>query len=268
MRMLVALFVLGCGAADVPPHRTAHEAPAEPPGTLEEALRAHAEALCESGPTIELEGSPAGPCDGVEVSSAGEAPLEATIADVTLGGQLWSVLAVRTGDQTLFGALASGWSPGVGGHSVEGTSTVEAIDLLSGGAPEIHARFSGVAGDSDMGSCDHRGRETEVHVLCSVDGGALRCVAVESTSLRTREHTLCNGSAPDDGEPVPDELEIHVREGYALTVGLRSDVVTFTPTPGDTVTPPITGDVAAADLVARDDLAWPAHFETVELFAN
>jgi hypothetical protein len=38
--------------------------------------------------------------------------------------------------------------------------------------------------------------------------------------------------------------------------------------PADTVTPPLSGELPVAEVMGRDDLAWPAHFATVELLAN
>lgn len=273
VRTLVALVLLGCGA----PSAVAQPTTGEPRrDDLAMDLRAYAETLCQAGPDIVVGESAPGPCDAVDARLAGDGSLRAAVADVRLGGQLWSVLAVQGAGEHLVGTLASGWSPGVGAHSTEGSTTIEERDLVAGGASEIVATFAGIAGDSDMGSCDFTGYEAEVRVVCSVDSGTLRCVAFTTRSVHVEEHTLCGDVLDADGdgdreEPLTGEVAFERRTGFDLAFAIDADRVTLTPTPAwaSTEAPPLAaGTLTVTQLFGRADLVWPAHYEPARVLVH
>lgn len=265
----------GSESAPGPGGALARSAPPDP--TFGDLVRTEGARLCAAGPLVDLGPDWALACDELTARSAraGEAPLEALVVDFIAGGQIWSVLAVRGAGETRVATLASGWAPGVGGHSAEGATSVEARDLVPGGAPEIVATFSGVAGDSDMGSCDHVGFEVTVHVLCSVDSGALACVSFPSRSMHVEEHTLCGDVSDADGdgdreEPLRGEVETRRRRGFELAVELSEGAVRLTPTPEWPASeePPVSGVVPIAELFGRAGMAWTASSTPVRVLAR
>lgn len=244
---------------------------------LSALVRARGLALCRDGPLVTIDDSRPLDCTALSARGvrAGAAPLEAVAADLEVEGQIWSVLAVEGAGERRVGTLASGWAPGVGGHSVEGETTLEARDLMRGGAPEIVATFSGVAGDSDMGRCDHVGREVALVVICSIDSGALACASFPTRALRTEDHAPCGDVDDVDGDGDRDErlwgeVAVHRRAGFELTLAFGDGTLTLTPSPGPRTAEraPVLGTVRVAALLARADLAWPTAVAPMELRAR
>lgn len=245
-----------------------------PPTTSFEDVAARVrETLCEGGgggfTRDELES-----CDQirVEIRRVGGGPLEAaTLAFEVLvpagGVEHWLVLAVRGAGALHVVRLAQGYSPGTMGMSTDAGAELEASDVLPGGAPEIVARLHADAGDSDMGSCDYWGYGHAATIVCSVDGGALRCAAIPLVDVQVTTHeSPCDSFYGDEGE---DEA-LDERSGYEMVLRFQGGraFVTRNPDGRSADTPPLIGEHSVTELLDRRDLAWPATWTVLDLVAG
>lgn len=156
-----------------------------------------------------------------EAASGIEARLvHVTITDMGVDEQLF--LVVKTPSSVRAFDAGSAYNPGAGGISNEHDVVEFAYRELTGsGPPELVLRTSASDNDEDMGVCERYGSSAKRAVLCSGDGGTIRCALLELARGRYFERYEGCEEEGRESPPLVDD-----REGYEVDFRIEGrDVV-------------------------------------------
>ncbi len=192
-------------------------------------------------------------CSDIEVShrspTGTAAGLEAEIVElsVTTWGESEGVfLVVRAGGAVKAYRLADTYNPGAGGITADYRVDARYENLLRGGSTELLVQLNHGMNDEDMGVCERSGYTTTSTILCSADGGQLRCSQVTTKSDSYFEHEPCEDW--DTGEMEDESAASQEHEGYEVSLEIVDGSLVITDPGSEIGTPP-------AGIVGRHSMA-------------
>lgn len=167
------------------------------------------------------------------------AGLEAEIVELAVDS--WGVsqavfLVVRAAGAVRAYRLADIYNPGVGGVSADYRVDARYEDLLRGGVTELRLDVRHGTNDEDMGVCERNGYSAASTIVCSADGGELRCAAIQTLSDAYFEHEPCEDW--DTGEMEDESAAVEEHEGYMVTAEIANGTLTVTDADTGIGTPP------------------------------
>lgn len=167
------------------------------------------------------------------------AGLEAEIVELrvsALGESEGVFLVLRADGAVKAYRLADTYNPGAGGISADHHVEARYEDLLRGGSTELRVEVHHGSNDEDMGLCERSGYTTTQTIICSADGGELRCGQLTTSTDSYFEHEPCEDW--DTGEMEDESAASEEHEGYAVVLQIANGSLNVTDAVTGIGTPP------------------------------